>query len=162
MALAISDLRDCPEFSGTVADRIWRAFWKDDGHPLQLLEGLVRRSLGSAPIPTTFVAHDDERFVGTVAAIEHDEERRPQYTPWVAALWVEPDSRQRGIGAALVERATEYAFGIGASRIHLLSRERRRAYYEGLGWSILEADMEPELHVLVKDREGKPPGVDSL
>lgn len=150
--VTISDLRDKPGFADLVAERIWRAFWKEEGHPLELLTGLVQESLGSDPIPTAFVAHDGERFLGTVSVIVNDEEKRPQYTPWVAALWVEPDDRRRGVGAALVERAAAFAFSTGASRVYLLSRERRRAYYEGMGWTMLEADvLEPGLHVLIKD-----------
>jgi len=154
----IDDLRDRPEFADAVADRVWRAFWKDSGHPLELLTGLVRQSFGAGPIPTAFVAHDGKRFVGTVSVIANDEDRRPHYTPWVAALWVEPEDRRQGIGAALIERAAEFAFGMDATRIYLLSRERRRAYYEGLGWSVLEADMlEPGLHVLIRNAgEGAP------
>jgi predicted N-acetyltransferase YhbS len=116
------------------------------------VKGLVQQSFGSEPIPTAFMAHEGECFVGAVSVIANDEERRPQYTPWVAALWVEPEYRQKGIGAALVGRATEFAFATGAQRVYLLSRERRRAYYEGLGWAVLEADvLEPGLHVLIKD-----------
>jgi len=112
----------------------------------------VRQSLEAGPIPTTFVAHVGERFAGTVSVIACDEEQRPHYTPWIAALWVEPEDRRRGAGAALVERAAEFAFGTGATRIHLLSRERRRAYYESLGWTVLEADApEPGLHVLIRN-----------
>jgi predicted N-acetyltransferase YhbS len=67
-------------------------------------------------------------------------------------LWVETDERRQGIGAALVDRAAEFAFGSGAARVYLLSRERRRAYYESLGWSVHEADApEPGLHVLIRN-----------
>ncbi|SCX83512.1 Acetyltransferase (GNAT) family protein [Microvirga guangxiensis] len=112
----------------------------------------MQQSLGAGDIPTSFVAHDGEQFLGTVSLIVCDEEARPQYTPWIAALWVEPEHRRGGIGASLVDRAAEFAFGTGASRIYLLSRERRRAYYEGLGWTVLEADApEPGLHILVRD-----------
>ncbi|WP_414471423.1 GNAT family N-acetyltransferase [Microvirga sp. M2] len=90
--------------------------------------------------------------MGTVSVIACDEERRPHYTPWVAALWVEPGDRRRGVGAALVERAAKFAFGTGAARVYLLSRERRRAYYESLGWSVLESGvLEPGLHVLIRN-----------
>ena len=34
MPFTISDLRQCPEFFDTVAERIWRAWWEPDGHPL--------------------------------------------------------------------------------------------------------------------------------
>jgi predicted N-acetyltransferase YhbS len=105
---------------------------------LSLLTGLVQENFGAGPIPTALVAHEGDRFVGTVSLIACDEDSRPQYTPWVAALWVEPGDRQQGIGAALVERAVEFAFGTGAKRAYLLAGPHRRSYYEGLGWSVLE------------------------
>jgi GNAT superfamily N-acetyltransferase len=142
--MLVSDLRDQPGFADIVADRVWRAFWKKDGHPLELLTGLVQENLGQGPIPTALVAHEGERFLGTVSIIASDEEARPQYTPWVAALWVEPEHRRRGIGALLVEKAVSFALSTGAERVYLLSRAQRRAFYEGLGWAVLEADAPEE------------------
>jgi GNAT superfamily N-acetyltransferase len=153
--LAISDLRDRPDLADTVADRVWRAFWKKDGHPLELLSGLVQRNFAPGPLPTALVAHEDGRFLGTVSIIACDEETRPQYTPWVAALWVEPEHRRKGIGAALVERAASYGFSTGAERVYLLSRAHRRAFYEGLGWSVLEADApEDGMFILTMSADG--------
>ncbi len=150
--IAISDLRDRPDFAEAVADRVWRAFWRDKGHPLSLLTGLVQENFGAAPIPTAFVAHDGNRFVGTVSVIACDEETRPQYTPWVAALWVEPEDRRRGIGAALVDRAVGFAFEAAAERVYLLSGPRRRSFYEGLGWSMLEmTSPEDGMFILIRD-----------
>jgi predicted N-acetyltransferase YhbS len=120
---------------------------------LELLTGLVGESLGAGPIPTALVAHDGGRFLGTVSLIACDEETRPQYTPWIAALWVEPEHRRRGIGASLVDKASDLAFDAGAQRVHLLTRERRRPFYEGMGWLVLEANApEPGLFILKKDR----------
>jgi Acetyltransferases len=120
---------------------VWRAFWKDEGHPLSLLTGLVRESLGPGPVPTTLVAHEGDAFLGTVSLIACDEESRPHYTPWVAALWVEPEHRRRGIGEALVERAAALGFSTGAGSLYLLTSRRRRAYYERLGWTIREENV---------------------
>ncbi len=150
----ISDLRSKPDFADMVAERIWRAFWKEEGHPLELLTGLVQQNFGQGPIPTALVAHDGERFLGTVSLIANDEESRPHYTPWVAALWVEPEQREQGIGAALVEKATELGFSSGANRLYLLAREHRRRYYETMGWTVLEANApEDGIFILIKDRE---------
>ncbi len=114
---------------------------------------MVGGSFGAGPIPTVLVAHDGEQFLGTVSLIACDEEARPQYTPWIAALWVEPEHRRRGIGAALVDKAANLAFAIGTQRVHLLTRERRRSFYEGMGWLVLEADApEAGLFILKKDR----------
>jgi GNAT superfamily N-acetyltransferase len=149
----ISDLRDRPDFAETVADRVWRAFWKKDGHPLSLLVGLVQENFGPGPIPTALVAHDGDRFIGTVSVIACDEETRPQYIPWVAALWVEPEHRRQGFGADLVARATEFAFQAGAEKAYLLSRTHRRPFYEDLGWSVLEANVPKDgLFILTKDK----------
>jgi len=149
--IKISDLRDIPDFADTVADRIWRAFWKKDGHPLSLLTGLVQLNLEPGPIPTAFVAYEGERFLGTVSVIACDEESRPQYTPWIAALWVEPEHRRQGIGAALVSEAARFAFASGAARIYLLARADRRPFYENLGWAVLEADAPEEgMFILVR------------
>jgi GNAT superfamily N-acetyltransferase len=147
--MTISDLRDRPDFAKAVADRVWRAFWKDKGHPFSLLTGLVQENLGAGPIPTALVAHEGSRFVGTVSIIACDEETRPHYAPWVAALWVEPEDRRRGIGAGLVERAAEFAFKAGADKVYLLSGPHRCAYYEGIGWSVLEV-MDDGMVILTK------------
>ncbi|MBJ6125525.1 GNAT family N-acetyltransferase [Microvirga splendida] len=151
--MAISDLRNRPDFAEPVADRVWRAFWKDKGHPLSLLTGLVQESLGEGPVPSCFVAHDGDIFLGTASLIACDEETRPQYTPWIAAVWVEPDHRGQGIGAALIARAAEFAFGAGAGRVYLLAGPHRRSFYEGLGWSVLET-LSDGMFVLTRDAGG--------
>jgi GNAT superfamily N-acetyltransferase len=116
MRFTICDLRQCPEFFDTVAERIWRAWWKPDGHPLAYVEGRLRENLDAASIPFALVAHEGKAFLGTVSAIASDVPERGQFTPWVAAVWVEPLARQRGIGAALVNRAAQDCFALGFPR----------------------------------------------
>ena len=119
---------------------------------MSLLTGLVQENLGAGPIPTALVAHDGDRFIGTVSIIACDEDTRPQYTPWMAALWVEPEDRGRGIGAALVDRAAEFAFSAGARRVYLLTGPHRRSFYEGLGWSVREA-LKDGMVILTRDAQ---------
>ncbi len=107
MPFAISDLRQRPEFFDVVADRIWQAWWKADGHPLGYITSRLQENLSATPIPLALVAHDGRAFLGTASVIASDLPKRPQLTPWVAAVWVEPQARSHGIGAALVNRATE-------------------------------------------------------
>lgn len=150
--VTISDLRDRPEFADAVADCVWRAFWKDKGHPLSLLTGLVAESFGPGSIPTALVAHEGERFLGTVSIIACDEETRPHCTPWIAALWVEPEVRRHGIGASLVERACAFAFATGIGRVYLLSGPHRRAFYERQGWSLFET-LEDGMSIMIRNAE---------
>jgi GNAT superfamily N-acetyltransferase len=119
---------------------------------LELLAGLMQESLGPGPVPTTLVAHDGDLFLGTVSVIACDEGGRPHYTPWIAALWVEPEYRRRGIGAALVDKAFGVALAAGTLRVYLLARAHRRPFYEKLGWSVLEADV-PEEGMFMLARE---------
>ncbi|WP_325052895.1 GNAT family N-acetyltransferase (plasmid) [Sinorhizobium meliloti] len=51
--------------------------------------------------------------------IENDLDDRPQYTPWIAALWVEPDMRRRGIAAKLMEAVRKQASAQGHAFCYL-------------------------------------------
>ena len=59
MPFTISDLRQCPEFFDTVAERIWRAWWEPDGHPLAYIQARLRENLNGSLIPFALVAHDE-------------------------------------------------------------------------------------------------------
>src|SRR3984893_13706554 len=98
LPFTISDLRQRPEFFDVVADRIWQAWWKADGHPLDYISGRLRENLNAEPIPLALVAHQGSAFHGTASLIASDLPERLHLTPWVAALWVEPQARRRGVG----------------------------------------------------------------
>jgi N-acetylglutamate synthase-like GNAT family acetyltransferase len=149
---AISDLRQHPEFFDTVADRIWQAWWKADGHPLDYISGRLRQNLEPSPIPFALVAHDGDTFLGTASVIVADLAERPQLTPWVAAVWVDPAARRRGVGAALVDRAAQDCFALGIGRAYLCARPQRSSFYEGLGWTAIERDVGPH-HMTVWNRD---------
>jgi N-acetylglutamate synthase-like GNAT family acetyltransferase len=152
MPFTISDLRQRPEFFDTVADRIWRAWWKVDDYPLDYIAGRLSENMSAAPIPFALVAHNDGAFLGTASVIASDLAERPQFAPWVAAVWVDPPARQRGIGAALVARATRECFALGFSRAHLCARPQRTGYYERLGWTSIERDVgQHRMSVLIRD-----------
>jgi N-acetylglutamate synthase-like GNAT family acetyltransferase len=153
LPFAISDLRQRPGFFDTVADRIWQAWWKPD-HPLDLITGRLRENLTDMPIPLALVAHDGDAFLGTASLIPSDLAERPQLTPWIAAVWVEPHARQRGIGGALVNRATQDCFALGFERAYLCARPQRATFYEGLGWSPIERDVGPH-HLIVFVQDAK-------
>src|SRR5258707_5962883 len=85
LSFTISDLRQCPEFFDIVADRIWQAWWRADGHPLDYISGRLRENMNATSIPFALVAHDGETFLGTASVIASDLADRPQFTPWVAA-----------------------------------------------------------------------------
>jgi N-acetylglutamate synthase-like GNAT family acetyltransferase len=152
LAFTISDLRQRPEFFDTVAMRIWQAWWEPNGMPLHYIAGRLRENMDTTPIPFALIAHDGEAFLGTTSVIASDLAERAHLTPWVAAVWVEPDARERGVGGALVNRATQDCFALGVSRAYLCARLQRSAFYERLGWIPIERDVGPhQLSVFIRD-----------
>jgi N-acetylglutamate synthase-like GNAT family acetyltransferase len=153
-SFTISDLRQRPEFFDHVAERIWQAWWKADGHPLDYISTRLRENLKATPIPFALVAHDGASFLGTASVIASDLAERPQFTPWVAAVWVEPPVRQGGVGAALVERAARDCFALGFGRVFLCARPQRSGFYERLGWTTIEREVgQHRMSVLIRDAE---------
>jgi GNAT superfamily N-acetyltransferase len=148
----ISDLRQRPEFFDIVADRVWRAWWKEIGYPLDYITGRLQENLNAEPLPIALVAHDGAEFLGTASVIVSDLEERPRLTPWVAAVWVEPHARSRGVGGALVERAARDCFALGIARAYLCARPVLTGFYERLGWVAIERDVGKRgLTVFVQD-----------
>jgi GNAT superfamily N-acetyltransferase len=155
MALLISDLRLRPEFFDIVAMRIWQAWWEADGIPLDHISGRLRDNMNAEPIPLALVAHDGDTFLGTASVIASDLAERPQWTPWVAAVWVEPEARNRGVGSAMVERAAKDCFALGFSRAYLCARPRLSRFYQAMGWTIFERNVgSHHLSVFVRDANG--------
>jgi GNAT superfamily N-acetyltransferase len=148
----ISDLRQRSEFFDVVADRIWRASWKEIGYPLDYISGRLCENLNAEPLPIALVAHNRAEFLGTASVIASDLEERPQLTPWVAAVWVEPHARSCGVGGALVERAARDCFALGIARAYLCARPALTRFYERLGWIPVECDVgEHGLTVFIQD-----------
>jgi GNAT superfamily N-acetyltransferase len=141
LPFTISDLRRCPAFFDTVADRIWRAWWEPNGYPLAYIAIRLRENMEATPIPFALVAHDGDRFLGTTSVIASDLEERPQLTPWVAAVWIEEDARRLGVASSLVNRATQDCFTLGIRRAWLCARPQLAGFYEGLGWVIAERNV---------------------
>ncbi|TXJ14553.1 MAG: GNAT family N-acetyltransferase [Afipia sp.] len=151
MNYTISDLRQQPAFFDAVADRIWRAWWKERGFPADTIAGRLRENMNASPIPFALVAHRDETFIGTASVIASDLDERPQYSPWVAAVWVDPQYRMREIGSALVARAASDAFALNFRRVYLCAEKERRRFYIRQGWVPIEEDVgERKLTVFVK------------
>ncbi len=151
--VAISDLRDRPEFADTVADRIWRAWWKGRGFSLGYLRELVAESCEDSSIPFVLVAHEGPQFAGTASVIPSDLDERPTLAPWIAAVWVDPDFRERGVGAALVEAAAKATFALGITRVHLCALPARAGFYAKRGWIEIEREVgQHKLTVFVREK----------
>jgi GNAT superfamily N-acetyltransferase len=138
----ILDLRDAPRFFGDVADRLWRAWWEPYGKTLADVEAALQAVVSATDYPFTLVAARGGRFLGTVTSITDDIDARPDLGPCLAALWVEPEARGRGIGDVLAAVLMQRLSASGFEHVYLSAKPRMRPYYLARGWSMIESDID--------------------
>ena len=86
-------------------------------------------------IPTTWIALDDDAgWQGSVSLLRNDHDDIRQYSPWLATLYVRPEARAAGVGAALVRHCVQAAARMGVPRLYLYCTDARVAYYARMGW----------------------------
>ena len=73
---------------------------------------------------------------------------RPQYSPWVAAVWVEPQHRLKQVGRSLVGHAAQTLFARGFARIYLCSSPTRLNFYTRQGWVPIEENVGEHLQTV--------------
>ena len=83
-----------------------------------------------------FAAIDSQDDLLGVATLVDDDELpdAPEPGPWLAAVFVTPDSRKLGVGSALVEHVVNRARELGYSKIYLYS-EHQELWYASKGWT---------------------------
>ncbi|MFL6818578.1 MAG: GNAT family N-acetyltransferase [Bradyrhizobium sp.] len=151
MSFTISNLREFPEFFSNVADRVWNFTWKSKGVSLEQVAAGLRGVTSNDKFPFVIVAHDGDHYAGSALGIASDMDERPQYTPWVAAVWVEPQYRRQNVGRSLVSHATETCLKQGFQKVFLCARPERHEFYTRQGWSMIELEVgEKRLNVYVK------------
>lgn len=139
--MQISNLRHYPTFADTIADRGWHAWWTESGVPLEDYRSHLNPMLEKDGIPAALVAHDDDRYIGSVLIIENDLDERPNYAPWIAALWVDSDFRRQGIAAQLITRSRAHIAQLGRDTCYLCATADKRPYYLKQGFTLLEEDV---------------------
>lgn len=94
----------------------------------------LRSHTGRRQVPTTFVAVEGGRVVGSASLLAADLDGWEHLTPWVASVYVLPECRGRGLGRLLVARAVEEAGALGVPEVYLFTAGQE-GYYARLGWS---------------------------
>ena len=136
----IEQLGRRPELLPVVAKWIYEEWWEgEDEASLEKLTGLLRPHLVPDRIPLTLVALIGSEPVGTATLLEHDvgTEKWPELCPWMAAVYVVPEQRHRGVGGALVKAIVAQAATIGRNVLYLLTVGREE-FYAALGWQVLD------------------------
>ena len=140
MSLKIVTLSDRPDLLTTVATWIYEEWWRHlPEQSVNMIARVLSQRRASDQIYESFVALLDTVPVGTATVLDHDvdTERRPDLTPWVAAVYVTPEARQQGIGERLVSQATVFAQSRGFKTVYLWTTHQKQ-WYERLGWHLVE------------------------
>ncbi len=93
---------------------------------------LVTHRLHELPCTLVALAENGEPL-GSVSLLLEDPPGGAEHAPWLANFYVRADMRGRGIGRALLQRASVEAFDLGHSYLHLWTRDQA-PYYEHHGW----------------------------
>jgi predicted N-acetyltransferase YhbS len=136
----IEQLAERPDLLPTVASWIYNEWWTEvDGANEGKLTGLLRAHLIKDQMPLTLVASLERCPVGTAMLLAHDvdTEQWPELSPWLAAVYVVPEYRNRGIGAALVNAIVAQATALGVGALYLLTVGREE-FYARLGWQVVD------------------------
>ena len=88
-------------------------------------------------IPETFIAVENNKFLGTASLVENDMATRPELTPWLAGVLVDPIFRNKGVGTELVRTVMSEAEIIGINKFYLWTANKM-SYYSKLGWQFFE------------------------
>lgn len=148
MKFEISNLNEVSDLKTLVADRIWNAWWRPHGHLLQVVSDFFDDLPLAQGIPFCLVAHNDGRYLGSLLGLVSDLDERAELSPWVGALWVEPEFRRQGVAADLVKAAITEIFAVGHEVAFLCATAEKRVMYQNQGWHLIEEKVgEGELDV---------------
>lgn len=134
----------------------WRMYFEARGRTLED----ARRSFGDRAqtdaLPLALVAFAGGSLVGTVSLVEHDLPTRPHLTPWLASLFVVPESRRRGVASLLIARAVAEAARLKVPALYLWTASANaEALYLKLGWRSVERNEYCGKHIVVMQIESR-------
>lgn len=132
MGVSIAAVSGQPELAALVGEWLVRAFHSEPGG--RTVEEMAALIL-SPPIgpEETFVLFDGETPVGTASLAHKDLAARPDLTPWLAGVFVEPAYRGRGHAVSLVRHVEAFAAAASVPLLWLYTWTAEPLYAR-LGW----------------------------
>lgn len=147
--MKIEYLADHPDFVPLLArwqHREWACL--HPGETLQDRIGQLENQLGHREIPTTIVAIEDGKALGSASLVVKDLETRSDLAPWLAGVYVGEQHRRRGIGTALVKQIMLEAKALETPTLYLFTADKEKLYAR-LGWKTFERQIYHEQHIVI-------------
>ena len=151
MNVRVVTVSEQPELAALVAEWRVRAFFAHPGGcTIDEMTALILKPPGGPN--KTFVLFESDRAVGTAGLMRSDLESRPDLTPWLGGLYVEPAFRGRGHATALVRKVEDFARAVPASTLWLYTLSADRLYLR-LGWQHAGVEQEDGRDVILMRRD---------
>ena len=120
MDVTIQHLFKYPEYVPRVAQWIHNEWWREKpGHTVKTMANRLLEADNPTKIPLSLLAMANRQPAGTVNLVENDNDALPHLYPWLAALLVLPEYRNRGLGTKLVKALISDAQRLGISELYL-------------------------------------------
>src|SRR5262245_28236984 len=141
MRVEVRQLSECPEYLATVGTWIYDQWWSKRYDTPEVVLDWLRMHRQKDTVPFTVVAFANGIPVGSCCVVENDCEHRKQYAPWVAAVYVKPEMRHRGIGTQILQAAAAVAGRIKVEGLYIDCHVKPVPIYEKNGWRIHEREV---------------------
>jgi GNAT superfamily N-acetyltransferase len=141
MELALKQLSECPEHLETVGLWIHNEWWSKRYDSPEVVLSWLRTHKKLDAVPYSVVALAEGEPVGSCCVIENDCIHRPQYAPWVAAVYVRPEFRDRGVASMILQEAASVAARAGVKCLFIDCLAATAPVYEKNGWTIHEREV---------------------
>ena len=163
MNITVKQLSECWEFVETVGLWIYNEWWSKRHNSPEVVFSWLRMHKEFNTVPYTVVCFADEIPVGSCSVIENDCKHRPQYTPWVAAVYVKPEFRHKRIASIILQEAAAIAGRGGVRKLYIDCLVVTAPIYERNGWFIYEREVgDKESVVMLRNIEVTQPDARAL
>jgi predicted N-acetyltransferase YhbS len=153
--IKIDLLKNHPTTIPTLA-KIWREvlgkIWVPDV-TIERVEQNLANHLNEDSLPLTFVAFEDDKPVG-MCCLRITDGIRPNLTPWLGSLVVDPSLQGQGIGKLLIDTVKVKAKEMEFPKLYLFAFDPTIPdYYTKLGWKKIGMDEFKDLPVTVMEMD---------
>lgn len=132
----IIELKDKPEWLPQIAQ--WHHLEWLATHPgfsqeeaekrLEERKRSLQKHLNADAMPTTFIAHQDDKPLGTVSLVYYQFSEAQKASEWLTNLYVDESERGQGIATALLRCAIKFAQAQKLPRLLLYTRNHVNFY----------------------------------
>ena len=135
--ICVKFLAEKPHFLPIIAKWVYDEWYDQKIRTLPDVINYYSHFLNTDKIPLSLVAIDGHKPTGTICLWENDLKSHKYLRPWLSALFVPKEYRNRGVGRLLTNSLISVSAGLGYKNLYLRT-ETASAYYAKLGWDFLE------------------------